>query len=234
MALEGGPAVESDRLSLHDLISLPFRRFAIDSELSPEEALARIRGIVEPRSPFLAAFSRTNKLFAGEVSRDGFKIMRIISYGNGRLPVVRGVFEATPSGTRVAITMRPMRLVAIFDAIWIGFAILILCLATISRLLHKGDAATATAMSNVGLFAILIALPVLGYGMAAISFGAEARKARNLLREALQRQPSARVQQVLDDPGSRRLPRFVKSMLIIGAIAFAASLLVSVLVPILR
>src|SRR6266404_6216304 len=113
----GGAPFSSSEGLLCDLIRPPFRKFAIDTELSEAE-------IVERGSPFVAGFGRTNKLFAGEVSPHGFKIMRLIYYGNGALPVVIGSCESGPKGARVQVTMRPTKFATAFGILWFTFVVL--------------------------------------------------------------------------------------------------------------
>src|ERR1700674_4092390 len=118
MASVGGGAPPNSRDGLlSELIRPPFRQFVIDTELSEAEIVERLRGIVELGSPFVAGLGRTNKLFAGEVSPHGFKIMRLIYYGNGALPVVIGRFEPGPKGARVQVTMRPTKIAIAFGAL---------------------------------------------------------------------------------------------------------------------
>jgi hypothetical protein len=106
---------------LQDVVRFPSRQFDLDTELTQAESVERLRAIAEPGSVFLASFRRTNKLFAGEVWPDGFKVMRLIYYGNSGLPVVEGRLQPGPIGTRVQVTMRLMQSARIFSMLWFGF-----------------------------------------------------------------------------------------------------------------
>jgi hypothetical protein len=228
MASVGGGAPFSSREGLlRDLIRPPFRKFVVDTELAEAEIVERLRGIVEPRGAFLAGFRRTNKLFAGEVSPQGFKITRLIYYGNASLPVVIGTFEPGPNGARVQVTMRPTQFAIAFGTLWFGFMVLftvIVGLVTISAWWKSG------AVKD-GIFSFLpVAMLAFGYLLAAVTFGAEARKARRLLEEALQTRPGPRIQKV-QDSAPPRLPRFAKWLLGVGGLAVAGSALTSVLGP---
>jgi len=228
MASIGGGAPFSSREGLlRDLIRAPFRKFVIDTELSEAEIVERLRGIVEPGSPFVAGFGRTNKLFAGEVSPHGFKIMRLIYYGNGALPVVIGSCESGPKGARVQVTMRPTKFAIAFGILWFTFVVLfnvVVGLVTIS-------AWWKTGIVKDGIFSLSgVAMAAFGYLIAAVPFGAEARKARGLLEEALQATPGPRIQKV-QGSAPPRLPRFAKWLLGVGGLAIAGSALSLVLVP---
>ena len=59
-----------------------------------------------PRNWLKSMFSKGNFEFEGYVSPKEFNITRIISYRNACIPVIRGRFEPTPIGTRIAIDMR--------------------------------------------------------------------------------------------------------------------------------
>src|SRR5258708_2850766 len=67
---------------------------------TPETWWSRFTG----GSPFW--FSTDGFLFAGEVSKSGFRVRRIISYGNSFRPRLCGQFIPTADGTRVEVAMR--------------------------------------------------------------------------------------------------------------------------------
>ena len=228
MASVGGGAPFSSREGLLlELIRPPFRKFAIDTELSDAEIVERLRGIVEPGSPFVAGLGWTHKLFAGDVSPHGFKIMRLIYYGNGALPVVIGRFEQGPKGARVQVTMRPKKFAIAFGTVWFTFMVLF----TVVVGLLTMSAWWKTGIVKDGMFSLLpVALAAFGYLIAAIPFGAEARKARGLLEEALHATPGPRIQKV-QVSAPPRLARFAKWLLGVGSLAVAGSALSFVLVP---
>lgn len=189
-------------------LRFPYRRFEIVSALPRELAMARIKGIVEPHSPLIATFVRTNKLFAGECSSDRFKLKRIVSYRNTMVPVIEGGFEPSPSGSRIRITMRLAHWVAGFFALWFGGTTIMLLLSAL------GLRPTSHAMTGLSWIFPLAFV----YGMGAIGFNFEADKARGLLEEALRGAPGAQVEQVLlNNVVKRGLSPFVKVRLIVGA-----------------
>ncbi len=119
--------------------------------------------------------------------------------------------------------MRLTRFASIFVGLWLSFGAAFLCLAVIAPWMHHRLVVTGAIP--------VIVVYALGYALVTIRFGAEARKARNLLAEALQRQPSARVQQVLDNPDARALPKFLKPMLLFMVIGVTTLVLMFLLVP---
>ena len=219
MASVGGGASGNSAVAwLRDVLRLPYRQFDLDTGLAQAEIVERLRAIVEPGSAFLASFKRTNKLFAGDVSSDGFKIRRLKYDPNPHFPVVIGRLEPLPVGTRVSITMRLRRFMQVFIVIW-SAAMLFACvvpflLALLSS--TKNDVFVLfTPLEWVGL---VMGGVSFAYLVVAVSFGVEARKARGLVEEALQPAPGPRVQRVLE--GVRpRLPRVAKLPLVFAAAA---------------
>lgn len=214
----GGSSGNSAVAWLRDVLRFPSRQFDLDTELTQAEIVERLRAIVEPGSAFRASFKRTNKLFAGDVSSDGFKIRRLKSYPNPHFPVVIGRLEPLPVGTRIKITMRLTRSIQVFIVIW-SVAMVFACVPFLSPL-------SSSTKHGVSFFARFTRLELVGlvmgglsfvYLVAAVSFDIEARRARGLVEEALQPAPGPRVQRVLE--GVRpRLPR-VARFLLVGAAA---------------
>ncbi len=225
--MEQGFQLNSSGGLLGDLIRPPSRRFVIDTGLSEAEIAGRLRGIVEPRNPFLASFGRTNKLFAGEVSPQGFKIMRLIYYGNSSLPVVIGRFEPGPRGARVQVTMRPTRFASAFGTLWLAAAAIFTVVAGLATIFSwPRNAAVSGGIFTLGGVAAI----AFGYLIMAVPFGAEARKAQGLLEETLQATPGPRIQKVLAS-APPRLPRFAKFLLAVGAAAIILSVVMMVVMP---
>jgi hypothetical protein len=95
---------------------LPYYSFEIKSSLSVEESFAVLNSEVEPNKWF--RFSSNHKLFEGTVSREGFKIKRIINYRNSFLPVIYGTFTPGLNGTIVNIKMKMYSGVYVFMCFW--------------------------------------------------------------------------------------------------------------------
>ena len=204
-------------------LRLPYRRFEIVSTLSREAAAARINGIVEPHSPLIATFVRTNKLFAGDLSSDRFKIKRIVNYRDTMVPVIEGVFEPSPSGSRIRITMRLAHWVAGFFVLWCGGTTIMFLLSALGLL------PSSNATSGLSWLFPLAFVYVVG----AIGFNFEADKARRLLEEALKTAPSGQVEQVLSNVVKPRLSRFLKVRLIGGAVGAGMIAIVMLVAPFL-
>lgn len=227
MASVGAGAFDFSRGRLRELIRFPFRQFVIDTELSQVEVVERLRAIVEPGSAFLARFGRTNKLFAGEVSPDGFKIMRLIYYGNATLPVVIGRFEPGTKAARVQVTMRPTRYATAFGTLWFGFVAFFILAVLLVEIFSSRRTGIGKTLMGEGF---ALAMGSFAYLIVAGTFGFEARRARGLLEEALQTTPGPRIQKVLAS-APRRLPRFVYFLLILGGAVLAGSVGAIVLLP---
>ena len=183
--------------------------------------MARINGIVEPHSPLIATFVRTNKLFAGDLSSDHFKIKRIVNYRNTMVPVIEGVFEPSPSGSRIRITMRLVHWVAGFFVLWCGGTTIMFLLSALG-LLSPGH--TSTGLSSLFPLALV-------YAMGAIGFNSEADKARGLLEEALRATPSGPVEQVLSNVVKPKLSWFMKGRLATGAVVIVLATVMWLLSP---
>ncbi|MGH7812536.1 MAG: hypothetical protein ACREQI_00835 [Candidatus Binataceae bacterium] len=185
-----GEAASADTWAglFRDLLRLPFRRFVIDTELSEAEIVQRLGAILGKQNYFSRAFTSTDKLFAGIVTPQGFKIRRIIKYNNPSLPVILGSFEPGPKGARVEITMRLSRFVAALDSLWFTGVTVFFVLAMFSK----------SPANLVPFLLFTLGMLIIGYIICIVPFGAEARKARRLLDEALQSKPGPSVQNALE------------------------------------
>jgi len=220
MQRAGGDA--KSRGFLPGLLRFPHRRFVIDSKLPLQDAIARMRGIIEQRSLMMAEFFPSEKPFAGEFSEDHFKVERILPlYEKGSQAIIEGRFEPTASGTRLLVRMRPKRRDEVFLFIWFGIGGLLLLVCLLGPMLNPHIQGSAS-------FAMFMALLLgVGYAMVAVGFNLEVRKTEEMLREALQLNPTERVREALSEAASRRMPRFKRSMrtfLIAMAIIFAGAL----------
>lgn len=96
----GQPALRISAVKPHaellDKLSSRRVEFVIDTELPIAIVLERLQAVVEPRNAIIAPLVPTKKLFAGKVTSEGFRIMRIIGYGSGSLPVIVGHSNQAP------------------------------------------------------------------------------------------------------------------------------------------
>lgn len=208
----GGAPLNSGGGWLRDLIRFPSRQFVIDTEISQSETVERLHAIVEPGNVFLAGFRRTNKLFAGEVSPEGFKIMRLIYYSNGLQPVVIGRFDPRPRGTRVQVRMRLRQYASGFAALWFGTLAFIAFLSLFEAIFSSKRNQAGNWLEGMGFMS---AMGAVAYLMVAASFGYEARKARGLLEEALQAMSGPRIKKATTS-APPRVPRIAKRLLLWG------------------
>jgi hypothetical protein len=158
---------------------MPLYRFHIDSPISPGEAMRRLQPLVRPQpglgESMLSWFGpRANDdvPFVGRIEAHEFRIHRHIRYRNSFLPQIRGAVDATPTGTRVSVTMHLHPMVALFIAGWLSFA--------------GRFALSALAQWGTGHVQVQ-PLVMLAFGIALTlgGFYPEARKARTLLERAL-------------------------------------------------
>ncbi len=149
--------------------------------MSPEALAAALSSNVEPRKLF--RWSRVHAQFQGDVSSDAFEITRIIRYRNSFLPVVRGQFLPSASGTTVAIQMELHPFVMVGMCLWfggVGLGIL-----TFASGLLNGQAPLFPGL--------LVLLGMLAFGFALVSggFWPEAKKQKSTLIEMFEGAASA-------------------------------------------
>ena len=90
---------------------LPYRRFTIETPLSPSEVETRLRGAVV--APAIR-FTRPERPFTGHVDGNTFDVARSVSGRNSFRPRVRGRVEAAGRGARLEGTMAIDTLVLVF------------------------------------------------------------------------------------------------------------------------
>jgi hypothetical protein len=116
-------------------------------------------------------FSSGGIEFEGDLSPREFKISRIISYRNSCLPVIRGRFEPSATGTRVVIEMKmhPLGWVLLVGFVSISFLVL-------SVLAGNGQGTPATGI-------LAVAAPCFIVTVCWLAFAAEANMARAALSQ---------------------------------------------------
>ncbi len=97
---------------------LPYDSLTLQTSAPLPLVLERLDAHIEPPKLGRWFFSRDHKPYEGTLSESGFEIQRIIHYRNSFLPLIRGRFEASPTGTIVRITMRLHAVVIGFLAFW--------------------------------------------------------------------------------------------------------------------
>jgi hypothetical protein len=173
------PPIEPERGRLGRYLALPWRRFEIDTHLTPGQCAHALRAIVEPRRRFRWPIGPRLNNFEGEVTPEGFSITRIIRYRNSFLPMISGGFRDQSGGTHVTMRMRPHWFSLGFWMIWMAACVAI---AAIVQFI-------AADAQRLTVSAFLAAMFVFGYLLCTVSFGIEAEKARLLLTDALTGRP---------------------------------------------
>lgn len=114
-----------------------YRKFIIDCPLSQEEAVGRLSAAVAPSRWVMFGFDKRQQPFEGSVSKDAFRIARIIRYRNSFLPALYGRFYPREMGSQiqVVVTLPPFVLVV---AIGLGLAAGVFVLPILYRLIVTG------------------------------------------------------------------------------------------------
>jgi len=141
------------------------------------EIVATLDACIEPKKIF--RFFSKHKTFEGELTQDGFKVMRIISHRNSFLPVITGKFIAGQSGSTISIKMRLHAFTSAFLCVWFGGDILGIAIVLIGL-------ASGRVMPTIHLI-IPFGMFVFGFVMVVSCFWPEAKKAKGILTEILQK-----------------------------------------------
>ena len=151
--------------------NLPPQRMSIESNLTRDEVIRRLRGATdERRSPF--GRGQTDKWFRGVVGDPDFQLVRVIADMNSFLPTIEGRVESHGVGSRLTATLRLNGFTAAFMLFWFGF----LTLFTV---------ALAVVVLSSSDNALILLVPLgfygFGFGLVMVGFGPEARRGRTLL-----------------------------------------------------
>jgi hypothetical protein len=154
--------------------ALPYSRLTFRTA-SPAEVIAqRIVAIVATRRDWLTA---PEEPFQGVVRGSHFKIQRVPGTFKrfSFFPVITGDIVQGVSGADVDVRFRLEAGDAVFMILWFGFVAYLTVDAVARRDTEQWR----------GTLAIVAAMATFGYGWMALSFWAQVRKARSLLRDAL-------------------------------------------------
>jgi hypothetical protein len=124
-----------------------------------------------PQTWMQGLFSTGGFEFEGDVSPREFKISRIISYRNSCIPVIRGRFEPSVTGTRIVIDMKMHPLGWVF---LVGFAFISFFVLSVVA----GDS-QGTPLTGILAFAA----PCFIFIVCWVAFTAEANTARTALSQ---------------------------------------------------
>ena len=149
----------------------PSDSYEIQTPIQLEEVVRRLEEQIEPAKWF--RISHTHKFFQGEVSREGFKITRIVHYRNSFLPVIRGTFKQGEPGVTVLIRMRLHPFVTAFMYFWFG-GVSLGILAVIAGLLSGQTKIQPMMIIPFGMI-------IIGWALITGGFWFEAKKQKAML-----------------------------------------------------
>lgn len=157
---------------------LPYQNYRVRTYLSPDQVHQKLQQAVRPNRPFFS-FGFSDKPFYGKVTRDHFKIYRIISYRNSFLPSTEGKIQPDGVGSVIDITIQSdMRILGVFMLI---FLIVVPCFAfdlgteLTNFLTHP---ATPTLLSLLNRIFWVSFILVSTYGITQLFYLYEAAKAK--------------------------------------------------------
>ena len=153
---------------------IPYKRFSIKTELTPEEAVAVLTQRIKPRIRWYPLMIGGGGGFEGWVKLRNFSINRAIDYRNSFLPIMHGRFRPQEGGTEIRVMMFPSVLVLV---LW-GFFI-VLALAGISQVIVGLIGGVNISGRHLTPFGLLLFL----YLMCFVGFGVEANKAVQFIRK---------------------------------------------------
>ena len=101
---------------------LPFENIIYKTNLSESEVIKRLNDSIEPEKTLRVNLfgNKSTKDYEGCISKQQFKINRIISYRNSFLPRIKGTIQTDAQGTSIHVKMRLHLTVIIFLTIWCG------------------------------------------------------------------------------------------------------------------
>ncbi len=154
---------------------LPYDRYVLNTQLSVEDVMNKINGIIEPYNVFRRS---SGKQYMGTVTGYSFKIRRAINYRNSFLPMIKGTISANAGQTEVAIRMRPSIFSLIFMCIWLGL-VGVICIGIVNLCLWHRHLFSAPMLIPFGMFAF-------GYCLVMIPYKIESRISGKFLAELLE------------------------------------------------
>jgi hypothetical protein len=156
---------------------MPVYRFQIQSHLTTQAVLDRVRSLVRETPGFRQSLKESFGLrpegappFIGKVEGSEFRCRRDIRYQNSFLPRIAGHVDSDLNGTKIDVTMYLHPLVLVFMLFWLGAV----GLGAVAAL-RQGDGGAVTLVPT-GMFVFGVALTLGG-------FYPEAIKARRLLEQ---------------------------------------------------
>jgi len=159
---------------------LPYDSFDIETNLTADELRDKLQANIDPAKLF--SLPSVAKPFRGTLTQQGFRIWRIIAYGNSFLPIIEGRFSQAASGVRVSVRMRMHWFITGSCVVWFGGAGFAFAIAILA-LLEYPENAVWLCLGTTALF-------LFGWILMSACFWWEAKKARSILVDILLRDSS--------------------------------------------
>ena len=147
---------------------LPFNKFVIHTKKSVLEVKEILANHIDEKRMFNVL--RSNKKFQGNISDEGFRVTRIISYRNSFLPTLNGSFQENAEGTDLVIKLEISNFVIAFMVVLLFFFGLQTSLS-----FSKGNGIFFEIIFLIAFFGIV---PIL-------TFKLEAKRAKEILTDIL-------------------------------------------------
>ncbi len=148
----------------------PFRRFTLETPLTPDEVVTRLTPEVDPER-FGLFGAPGERPWIGSVGPGRVEMRRRIAYKNSFLPLVSATIAPASRGATVDVRMAMHPVVIAFMLFWLSGTSLG-ALAGLAAMVTQG---------NPGFLLVLL-FPAFGIGLVALGFGREANIAEDLLR----------------------------------------------------
>jgi hypothetical protein len=155
----------------------PFRKFEIETAMSPPHAARILEEIVEPPRKWGRRTSEKQGFFEGKVAGTRFKFNRVFRGQNSFVPIIEGSFRQRGLGSVMTLNMR---LVWPVMGFWIG-VVVFLAWSSIEVESSLGPFRVRIAVAGMALFMYLLAT---------ICFAIEVRLALKRLLELVHPQPA--------------------------------------------
>ena len=162
----------------------PFENYILTTKLPTDEVYKRLSDNIEPKKTIRLSILNRNstKLYEGEITKESFRISRIISYQNSFLPTIHGDISTYFGQTQIQIKMRPVTFVLIFISFWLSIVGLV-CLGTLLIGIFKINQILRTGFSPILL--IPFGMFIFGCLLTNLAFKAESKKSKEFLATLL-------------------------------------------------
>jgi len=166
---------------------IPYDKISLHTRLTTQEVQRKLDSVTAPRRSYFT-LKRTIEPYEGKIVNESFRINRIIYYRrNSFLPSIIGSIKSGINGTVVQMKMRPVWMVLIFMAIWLGIVGAV-CLAILYLILTNFNKTFTQGLSPASI--IPFAMFIFGYGILMIGYRIESSKSRDFFKDLLEAEES--------------------------------------------